>query len=102
MIALAFGIKKEELTAWKSKVRKGEIALITHYWLDPRFPDAKTVTKVGCSNLERLEAWGRQYGLKPEWIHHREGFPHFDILGSRQIEILKNEGCSDQITRFKL
>ena len=30
---MAFGIKKDELNEWKSKVRNGEIAFLTHYWL---------------------------------------------------------------------
>lgn len=102
MVCLAFGLKRKELNEWKIKVANGDIAIITHYWLDPRFPNSKTVTKVGCCNIERLKAWGRQYGLKPEWIHERIGYPHFDVLGDRQIEVLKNEHCEDQIERFAL
>lgn len=35
---MAFGINREELTRWKKAVSAGEIAFLTHYWLDPRFP----------------------------------------------------------------
>jgi len=57
---LAFGIKKEELAEWKKKVRKGEIAFLTHYWYDERFPDYHSVTKVGCSNIKHLIEWGNK------------------------------------------
>ena len=61
---MAFGIKREELKAWKKAVSEGEIAFLTHYWLDERFPGCKTVTKAGCSDIEKLTHWGKQYGLK--------------------------------------
>ncbi|MDP4106487.1 MAG: hypothetical protein Q8935_16240, partial [Bacillota bacterium] len=64
---MAFGIKRGDLLAWKRKIDNGDIAFLTHYWLDERFPGSKTVTKVGCHNLERLAKWGQQYGLKREW-----------------------------------
>jgi len=95
---MAFGIKKQELLAWKQKVDRGEIAFLTHYWLDDRFPGSKTVTKVGCHNLERLAQWGLKYGLKKEWIHQRPGgYSHFDLIGDRQTEILKQEGLFNHI-----
>ena len=95
---MAFGIKRSELNEWKRKVREGQIAFITHYWLDDRFPNSKTVTKVGCSDVQKLISWGRKYGLKPEWIDGRnENFPHFDLLGEKQIEILKKEGLTHLI-----
>lgn len=99
---MAFGITREELLQWKNKVRQGEIAFLTHFWLDDRFPEAKTVTKVGCSNLERLIAWGQQYELKKAWIDNRNYYPHFDLVGERQILILKKENQWDQIHRFRL
>lgn len=90
---MAFGISKKELKEWKKKIDQGEIAFLTHYWLDDRFPDCKTVTKVGCSDLEELKKWGRKYGLKEEWIHHRnDGYSHFDLLGVTQKTILQSEG----------
>ncbi len=80
------------------KIDQGEIAFLTHFWLDDRFPDSKTVTKVGCSDLEKLIQWGRQYGLKPEWLDIRQdGYSHFDLLGQKQREILTNEGLIDHI-----
>lgn len=89
---MAFGIKREELLDWKKKIDQGDIAFLTHYWLDDRFPDCKTVTKVGCKDLERLVKWGKQYGLRKEWIHLRkDGYSHFDLLGSKQKEILAKE-----------
>jgi len=89
---MAFGIKKEELARWKEQINQGEIAFLTHYWLDDRFPESKSVTKVGCADLEKLAAWGRQYGLQKEWIHQREeGYSHFDLMGQKQLEILQSE-----------
>lgn len=99
---MAFGITREELLQWKNKVRQGEIAFLTHFWLDERFPEAKTVTKVGCSNIERLIAWGQQYELKKTWIDNRNHYPHFDLVGERQILILKKENQWEQIERFRL
>ncbi|PLR78581.1 hypothetical protein CU633_04965 [Bacillus sp. V3-13] len=94
---MAFGINRQELQEWKKKIAAGEIAFLTHYWLDERFPGCNTVTKVGCSNIGKLAKWGAKYNLKPEWIHHRKDFPHFDLLGSRQVEILKAEGLFEHI-----
>ncbi|SFK29346.1 hypothetical protein SAMN04487936_110146 [Halobacillus dabanensis] len=99
---MAFGVKKEELRTWKTNVRKGNIAILTHFWLDERFPGCDTVTKVGCSNIDKLKEWGRSYGLAPEWIHRDPHYPHFDLFGDRQLQILKEEGCWNQIHRFRL
>ncbi|KPL60068.1 hypothetical protein [Rossellomorea vietnamensis] len=98
---MAFGLTKQELNGWKQKVRNGQIAFLTHYWLDDRFPDVRSVTKVGCCNIDALSRWGEKYGLKKEWIHQREdGFPHFDLLGDIQYEILMKEGLQEHISRF--
>jgi len=95
---LAFGINKIELKEWKRKIDEGEIAFLTHYWLDNRFPGSKTVTKVGCQDLHKLEMWGAQYGLKKEWIHIRkDGYSHYDLIGPRQAEILTKEGLHHHI-----
>lgn len=95
---MAFGINRNELKEWKRKVSEGEIAFITHYWLDDRFPGSKTVTKVGCRDINKLIEWGKQYGLKAEWIDGRnKDFPHFDLIGHRQTEILTKEGLSHLI-----
>ncbi|WP_438434005.1 hypothetical protein [Gorillibacterium sp. sgz500922] len=99
---MAFGIRRDELTAWKEAVSRGEIAFLTHYWLDPRFPGCKTVTKVGCADLSRLSAWCVSHGLPPRYIHNRSPFPHFDLLGPRQAEILLAEGQEEQARRFGL
>ncbi|WP_027094240.1 hypothetical protein [Cohnella thermotolerans] len=99
---MAFGITRDELNRWKRSVAKGEIAYLTHYWLEPRFPGIKTVTKVGCSDKERLAAWCKEHGLNPRYIHDRDPFPHFDLIGSKQIEILRRERLFDQLERFKL
>ncbi|GEL76282.1 hypothetical protein [Tenuibacillus multivorans] len=98
---MAFGLKREELRAWKEKVERGEIAFITHYWLDDRFPNMKTVTKVGCQDLDKLIQWGKKYGLKPKWVHHDKKYPHYDLIGSFQVDILKAEGKLNQLERFK-
>jgi hypothetical protein len=95
---MAFGIKRQEVKEWKQKIDEGEIAFLTHYWLDNRFPGSKTVTKVGCRDLEKLAEWGSKYGLKKEWIHHRrDGYSHFDLIGERQKEILHKEGLLHHI-----
>ncbi|WP_240375450.1 hypothetical protein [Bacillus piscicola] len=99
---MAFGIKREELSLWKAKAAIGEIAFITHYWYDARFPDCTSVTKAACSDMIKLKEWGRQYGLKPEWIHTRRYYPHFDLLGDVQYRILLNEQKHEQIIRFNL
>lgn len=99
---MAFGITRQELINWKQKVLRGEIAFLTHYWLDDRFPDAKTVTKVGCIDIERLILWGKQYDLKAEWIDRKDSYPHFDLFGEKQLFILKKEGKWDHIHRFHL
>ncbi|MBB4825981.1 hypothetical protein HNO89_003218 [Sporosarcina luteola] len=97
---MAFGIDRQELTAWKQAVRDGQIAFLTHYWIDDRFPGCKTVTKVGCSDLAKLIRWGETYGLKPEWIDHRKDYPHFDLFGRQEQNILKAEGKTGQLQRF--
>lgn len=95
---MAFGLKKQELAEWKRRIDNGEIAFLTHYWLDDRFPDCKTVTKVGCSDIKKLKSWGEKYGLKEEWIHYRkDGYSHFDLLGDTQKKILKEEGISERL-----
>lgn len=99
---MAFGITREELHQWKQAVTRGEIAYLTHYWLDPRFPDSKTVTKVGCSNRTILVNWCLANGLNPAYIHERPPFPHFDLIGSKQKEILMKEGLWEQLERFHL
>lgn len=99
---MAFGIKREELNRWKEAVTRGEIAYLTHYWLDPRFPGITTVTKVGCANVQRLERWCHDHGLNPRYIHHRPPFPHFDLMGRKQTEILRKERQWEQLARFKL
>ncbi|MCT8138278.1 hypothetical protein H1D32_11270 [Anaerobacillus sp. CMMVII] len=98
---MAFGIKREELNAWKEKVKQGEIAFLTHYWYDPRFPEVKTVTKVGCANIDRLIDWGQKYQIPAKYIDDRSDYPHFDLLGERQIEILTKEQMLAQLQRFK-
>ena len=97
---MAFGIKRKELNEWKDKATNGEIAFITHFWVHPKYPHIHTVTKVGCCDIEQLVKWGENYGLKREWIHKREQFPHFDLLGEKQLEILENEKQWDQIKKF--
>jgi hypothetical protein len=99
---MAFGIKRDELIAWKEAVSNGEIAFLTHYWIDERFPGCKTVTKAGCSDIEKLSRWGERYGLKREWIDMRDDYPHFDLFGKHEREILLNEGLSAQLARFGL
>lgn len=99
---MAFGLSKQEFNEWKQKVARGEIAFLTHYWYDPRFPQYKTVTKVGCRDMAKLIKWGQTYNFKGEWIHDRDGYPHFDLLGKEQVRVLRNEGITSHIERFNL
>ncbi|MHC0035527.1 hypothetical protein [Pseudoneobacillus sp. C159] len=95
---MAFGIKRRELNEWKRRIDNGEIAFLTHYWLDSRFPGYNTVTKVGCADLGKLAEWGRKHQLQPNWIHHRkDGYSHFDLIGVKQKEILLKEGLTEHI-----
>ncbi|MDP5274994.1 hypothetical protein [Chengkuizengella axinellae] len=99
---MAFGITKKELTEWKEKVSNGEIAYLTHYWFDPRYPNIKTVTKVGCNDIEKLSNWCKQHGVNPKYIHYRDKYPHYDLIGVKQKEILQKEGWVEHLQRFKL
>ncbi|OMF22412.1 hypothetical protein BK133_26385 [Paenibacillus sp. FSL H8-0548] len=97
---MAFGIKRKELEGWKAAVARGEIAFLTHYWLDPRFPDMRTVTKVGCSDRVKLSRWCLDNGLNPRYIHDRSEYPHFDLLGPKQREVLRAANLLEQLERF--
>ncbi|GIP20740.1 MULTISPECIES: hypothetical protein [Paenibacillus] len=99
---MAFGINRQELNEWKDQIRQGNIAFLTHYWLEPRFPGITTVTKVGCADLDKLTAWCVQNGLNPKYIHNRQPYPHYDLIGLKQQSILQKEQMWDQIERFKL
>lgn len=99
---MAFGLKRKELMEWKEKVKKGEIAFLTHFWLDSRFPDCDTVTKVGCANLDNLIEWGNYYQLNPKWIHRDKKYPHYDLVGEWQRKILIEEKQWDQLKRFNI
>ncbi|EGL8220525.1 hypothetical protein IRK51_000978 [Listeria monocytogenes] len=100
---MAFGVKRDEMELWKEKAARGEIAIITHYWLDDRFPESKAVTKVACVDLKKLQQWGKQYGLAPDWIdNRRKNFPHYDLFGEMQLVVLKKEKAFEQIERFHL
>jgi len=88
--------------AWKAAVEQGELAYLTHYWHDERFPNYKTVTKVGCSDLSKLTAWCKQFHLDPKYIHYRDRYPHFDLLGPYQYEVQKQLGLYNHIERFHI
>ncbi|NCU18546.1 hypothetical protein [Pallidibacillus pasinlerensis] len=99
---MAFGITRNQLNEWKRKIDAGEIAFLTHYWYDERFPDVKTVTKVGCKDIDKLVQWGKKYGLKKEWIDYRkEGYSHFDLIGEWEKRILEAEGLLGSSPFFK-
>ncbi|WP_332634084.1 hypothetical protein [Halalkalibacter flavus] len=97
---MAFGLKRRTLIEWKQLAEQGEIAFLTHFWIDERFPGCTSVTKVACADISKLESWGARYGLKPEWIHRRDKYPHFDLLGERQKEILRKEGLEEQLSNL--
>lgn len=99
---MAFGIKREELKLWKEQVKSGNIAFLTHYWIDERFPDCDTVTKVGCSDVEKLKRWGRGYSLEDHWIDYKNNYPHYDLFGEYQKKVLINEKIWNQLERFKI
>jgi len=99
---VAFGITRAELAAWKEAVLEGEIAYLTHYWYDPRFPEIRSVTKVGCADMARLTDWCLSHGLNPRYIHRRPPFPHFDLMGSKQQAVLRMEGLLSHIERFRM
>ncbi|GFN30261.1 hypothetical protein [Paenibacillus xylaniclasticus] len=99
---MAFGVNRRELQEWKRRVCNGEIAVMTHYWYDERFPGNRSVTKVGCSDLDRLSDWCRSNGLEPKYIHQREHYPHFDVIGPKQREVLERMGRHDLIEKFEL
>ncbi|MFC4023047.1 hypothetical protein ACFOUV_04355 [Oceanobacillus longus] len=99
---MAFGLKRSELISWKKNVENGEIDFLTHFWIDDRFPGCNTVTKVGCSDIDKLKNWGKSYGLHEQWIHRDEKYPHFDLFGDYQKEVLQKENKWDQIEKFKL
>lgn len=98
---MAFGIKRADIQQWKKQAARGELAFLTHFWYDERFPECHTVTKAACSDREKLIQWGKKYGLKAEWIHDRHDFPHFDLLGSRQREILMKENLMEQLIKLE-
>jgi hypothetical protein len=99
---MAFGITRDELSSWKQQVKNGQIAFLTHYWIDERFPGCDTVTKVGCNDISKLKEWGSQYGLSEDWIDHKDGYPHYDLFGKHQERILREEAVWEQIKRFNL
>jgi len=99
---MAFGVRREQLEEWKKRVAGGEIAYLTHYWYDPRFPGVDTVTKVGCDDLDKLTAWCVRHELNPAYIHKRQPFPHYDLIGAKQVEVLRLEGQWEQLKRFGL
>ncbi|QTM99517.1 hypothetical protein ERJ70_09505 [Sediminibacillus dalangtanensis] len=99
---MAFGLKREELNQWKKDVEKGNIAFLTHFWLDSRFPGCDTVTKAGCSDVNKLIKWGKQYGLDPHWIHRDDKYPHYDLFGERQKQILTAEKQWSQLEKFHI
>ncbi|MCA0754634.1 hypothetical protein KP806_06190 [Paenibacillus sp. N4] len=97
---MAFGIKRDEMERWKAAVSAGEIAFLTHYWIDRRFPGIRTVTKVGCSDLAKLSRWCKDHGLNPRYIHARTEFPHYDLMGAKQREVLLKANQLEQLERF--
>jgi hypothetical protein len=99
---MAFGISRKELTDWKDAVARGELSFLTHFWYDVRFPNSTSVTKVGCANMERLRLWCINNHLNPKYIHNRATFPHFDLFGPKQREILQSEGQWEHLKRFNI
>ncbi|OLN21577.1 hypothetical protein BTO30_13915 [Domibacillus antri] len=100
---MAFGINRIDVERWKRELEQGHITFLTHYWYDERFPHCRTVTKAGCIHVDKLIEWGDQYGLRPDWIDMRNpSRPHYDLLGDKQLFILKQEGLHHHIRKFHL
>ncbi|EUJ42191.1 hypothetical protein BCAMP_00290 [Brochothrix campestris FSL F6-1037] len=100
---MAFGVSRAQLKAWKAAVRSGEIAFLTHWWQDDRFNGVSSFTKVGCADRAKLIEWGSQYGLQAKYLDLKhEQYPHFDLFGDTQLYVLRAEGLTDHIKRFKL
>ncbi|GAC43630.1 hypothetical protein PPOP_3029 [Paenibacillus popilliae ATCC 14706] len=55
-----------------------------------------------CADMARLSVWCVEHGLNPRYIHARRPFPHYDLIGPRQREILRQEQQWDQLERFWL
>lgn len=47
-------------------------------------------------SLAELIVWGREHGLRPEWIDRRNALPHFDAFGPRL------EDCGSGVSRAEL
>jgi len=99
---MAFGINREQLKQWKYDVTQGNIAFLTHYWQDERFPNCFTVTKVGCNDEEKLIHWGKRYGLLAHWLDKHTTYPHFDLFGAKQLAILISENQWQDVKQFRL
>lgn len=92
---------KTELSRWKATAKQGHVSFLTHFWYDTRFPEYKTVTKAACANRETLVTWGKKYGLKEKWIHDRNEFPHFDLLGDIEKQVLIKEGSEQKLLQLE-
>ena len=66
------------------------------------FRVVKPLRKPGALTLKNWVRWGERYGLKREWIDMRDDYPHFDLFGEHEREILVKEGLSAQLKRFDL
>ncbi|MFC4735702.1 hypothetical protein ACFO4L_03800 [Bacillus daqingensis] len=99
---MAFGVTKQELAAWKRSVRSGNVAFLTHFWYDKRFPQYNTVTKAACSDRGRLIEWGLTYGLHETWIHEDRLYPHFDLIGADEFRILEQEGELEKLLKLRM
>ena len=38
--------------------------------------------------------------MKEEWIDLKEGYPHFDLFGKYEYEIMEKENLLEQLKRF--
>lgn len=100
---MAFGVKKNELKRYKKNVANNELAILTHYWSDDRFPDSNTVTKVAANDLETLKAWGKKLQLYDYMIDPESTkIPHFDLFGPIQVRVLKELKRWNMLNRFHL
>ncbi|PRO64449.1 hypothetical protein [Alkalicoccus urumqiensis] len=98
---MAFGVTRKEIYRWRREAESGTVAFLTHFWLDDRFPECITVTKAACTSRDKLIHWGKEYGLRPEWIHEDGNIPHFDLLGEKEEAVLLAEGCAEKLYELR-
>lgn len=63
--------------------REGNVVIYSHPWHSEKMGQAKVVTKIMCSDKEKLLSWGNKRGLPLRAFHDTKKMPHYDIWGER-------------------